>query len=69
MKSAKKTLEWLRGYLRAKFGDAVQAVETEEGVRLVARAHDSAVDFDEVVKSLPREIVMSIGNISTNVAR
>ena len=69
MKSAKKTLEWLRGYLRAKFGDAVQAVETEEGVRLVARAHDSEVDFDEFLKSLPREIVMSIGKISISVTR
>ena len=67
-KRAKKALEWLRGYLRAKFGDAVQAVENEEGIALVASAHDSEVDLDEVVKSLPREIITRIGYISTRVA-
>ena len=68
-KRARKATQWLRGYLRAKYGDAIQVAHTEKGLTLVARDNDSVVDLEELSKSLPKEITASIGNISTSVTR
>ena len=66
---ARKARAWLRGFLRARYGDAVQVAETENGTRLVARPQDSEIDLKALGKSLPTEIVASLGSISTSARR
>ena len=64
---ANKAMEWLRGYIRAKSGNSVEVVKTDRGIKLVAKTQISDVDSRALCKSIPKEIIASIGNISASV--
>ena len=61
--------EWLCGYVRAKYGDAAHVVKNNKGVELVSEDADTVAKLEILIKSLPKEIIASIGNIFAIVPR
>ena len=61
--------EWLRGFIRAKCSNAARAVENNKGVELVSDDADTVAKLEILIKSFPKEIIASIGNISAIVPR